>query len=46
MEAAPKKSLYPPIEPFDSGFLAVDDLHKVYYEQCGNPEGTLRMIVN
>ncbi|MDH3843653.1 MAG: prolyl aminopeptidase [Myxococcales bacterium] len=27
------------MEPYDSGFLGVDDIHSVYYEQCGNPEG-------
>jgi len=31
--------LFPEIEPYDSGFLRVDDLHSVYYEQCGNPDG-------
>ncbi|MDH3624450.1 MAG: prolyl aminopeptidase [Myxococcales bacterium] len=31
--------LFPEIEPYDSGFLGVDDIHSVYYEQCGNPEG-------
>jgi proline iminopeptidase len=31
-------SLYPPIEPYDSGFLEADN-HQVYYEQCGNPDG-------
>lgn len=33
------RSLYPPIEPFDRGFLQVSDLHRVYYEQVGNPAG-------
>ncbi|GIX33989.1 MAG: proline iminopeptidase [Lysobacterales bacterium] len=33
------RSLYPPIEPFDQGFLQVSLLHSIYYEQCGNPEG-------
>ncbi|KAK2149803.1 hypothetical protein LSH36_436g05014 [Paralvinella palmiformis] len=33
------RSLYPEIEPFDSGHLPVSDLHQVYYEQCGNPKG-------
>lgn len=33
------RSLYPEIEPFDSGMLAVDDRHTLYYEQCGNPQG-------
>jgi proline iminopeptidase len=33
------RSLYPEIEPFDSGLLAVDARHTLYYEQCGNPQG-------
>jgi proline iminopeptidase len=33
------RGLYPEIEPYDSGFLAVDDRHRLFYEQCGNPEG-------
>ena len=30
---------YPEIEPFNRGELEVDDLHTMYWEQCGNPEG-------
>jgi proline iminopeptidase len=33
------KKLYPEIEPFDSGMLPVSDLHTIYYERVGNPEG-------
>ncbi len=33
------RTLYPPLEPFDSGFLKVSDLHTIYYEQAGNPQG-------
>lgn len=33
------RSLYPEIEPFDSGMLKVSDLHTLYYEQSGNPNG-------
>ena len=33
------RSLYPEIEPYDTGILDVDARHKLYYEQCGNPEG-------
>ena len=33
------KTLYPEIEPFDSGFLQVSDIHKIYYECCGNHDG-------
>ncbi|WP_306581896.1 prolyl aminopeptidase [Dokdonella sp.] len=34
-----RHTLYPEIEPFDSGFLSVSPLHRVYYEQCGKPDG-------
>lgn len=31
--------LYPPVGPFDQRMLDVGDGHRVYVEQCGNPEG-------
>jgi len=31
--------LFPPIEPYRSGMLPVDDLHTLYWEESGNPEG-------
>ncbi len=34
-----RKTLYPAIEPYDSGRLRVSDLHELYYEQVGNPQG-------
>ena len=34
-----RRTLYAEIEPFDSGYLQVSPLHRVYYEQCGNPQG-------
>ena len=33
------RTLYPEIEPYDSGMLPVDGHHTLYYEQCGNPKG-------
>ena len=33
------KTLYPEIEPFDSGMLEVSDIHTIYWERCGNPDG-------
>ncbi len=30
---------FPPIEPFNTGMLQVDDIHVLYYEQSGNPDG-------
>lgn len=40
------RTLYPEIEPFDSGFLNVDARHSMYYEQCGNPEGKPVVILH
>ncbi|WP_243395576.1 prolyl aminopeptidase [Sphingomonas oleivorans] len=36
---APLRSLYPPIEPYASGYLDVGDGHSLYWELCGNPHG-------
>jgi proline iminopeptidase len=33
------KSLYPAIEPFETGMLKVSEIHTIYYERCGNPNG-------
>ncbi|MFM2042953.1 MAG: putative proline iminopeptidase Pip [Pseudomonadota bacterium] len=35
----PRGELFPPIEPYQSGRLKVSDLHTIYWEQCGNPDG-------
>ncbi|XP_057867014.2 proline iminopeptidase isoform X2 [Cryptomeria japonica] len=34
-----RRELYPEIEPYSSGFLEVSDLHSLYWEQSGNPDG-------
>ncbi len=34
-----RRGLFPEIEPFNSGMLAVGDGHEVHFEECGNPEG-------
>jgi proline iminopeptidase len=33
-------ALWPEIEPYETGYLKVSDLHEIYYELCGNPRGT------
>jgi proline iminopeptidase len=33
------RTLYPEIAPYETGTLAVDDRHTLYWEQCGNPRG-------
>jgi proline iminopeptidase len=35
----PMKTLYPEIQPFDTGRLKVSPIHELYYEQVGNPNG-------
>ena len=30
---------YPEIEPYASGMMPVDDIHTIYWEECGNPDG-------
>jgi proline iminopeptidase len=34
------RTLYPPIEPYEDGKLAVSPVHTLHYEVCGNPAGT------
>ncbi len=34
-----RRSLYPAVKPYRTGFLRVSDLHELYFEECGNPDG-------
>jgi proline iminopeptidase len=34
-----RRTLYPPIEPYETGMLDVGDGHRLYWELCGNPNG-------
>lgn len=38
--------LYPPVEPFDQRVIDMGDGHRVYVEQCGNPQGQPIMVVH
>lgn len=33
------RELYPPIKPYNHGYLQVSDLHTIYFEESGNPQG-------
>ena len=33
------RDLYPAVEPYASGYLEVDEIHALYWEECGNPAG-------
>lgn len=35
-----RNTLYPEISPYKTGQLQVDDLHHLYWEESGNPNGT------
>lgn len=39
INASEPAALYPPLNQFDTGRLKVDDIHTLYYEQSGNPQG-------
>lgn len=34
-----KRTFYPSIEPYQSGYLSVEGGHTIYWEECGNPNG-------
>ncbi|MBD3170276.1 MAG: prolyl aminopeptidase [candidate division Zixibacteria bacterium] len=35
----PDHKLYPEIEPYSTGTLNVSDIHTIFYEEAGNPDG-------
>ena len=37
--ASHRRILYPPLSPFDSGWLDVGGGHRIWWEACGNPRG-------
>ena len=39
MPAQSRRTLYPEIEPYESGTLDVGNGHSLYWELCGNPDG-------
>ncbi|MGD0506054.1 MAG: prolyl aminopeptidase [Steroidobacteraceae bacterium] len=41
-----RRTLYPPIEPYRSGWLRVSDLHEIYYEEAGHPDGIPAVFVH
>lgn len=39
MSAGRRLSLYPDIEPYNTGLLKVSDIHEIYFEESGTPDG-------
>jgi proline iminopeptidase len=44
--ALEKSALFPPIEPYASGHLALGDGHEMYFEQSGNPNGVAAVFLH
>jgi proline iminopeptidase len=44
--AAARRTLYPAIEPYRSGWLRVSPLHEIYWEESGNPKGKPAIFVH
>src|SRR5262245_54334085 len=40
------RTLFDPIEPFETGMLPVSVAHTLYYEQCGNPHGQAALFLH
>ena len=43
---AARRTLYPAIEPYRSGWLRVSPLHEIYWEESGNPKGKPALFVH
>ena len=41
-----RKALFPDIEPYERGRLAVDPPHDLYWEQSGNPDGAPILFIH
>ena len=38
--------LYPPVDPFDQRIMDMGDGHRIYVEQCGNPNGIPVLVLH
>jgi len=41
-----KKNFYNIVPPYNSGLLEVDNIHKIYYEESGNPNGKPIIVIH
>ena len=41
-----RNELYPPLEPYSTGMLALDRIHTMYWEQSGHPNGAPVLFVH
>lgn len=40
------RGFYPEVQPYTCGRLRVSDLHEIYYEECGNPNGKPALVLH
>lgn len=45
-DPASRRTWYPEIEPFFTGRMQVSEIHNIYYEVCGNPEGKPALMLH
>jgi proline iminopeptidase len=43
---AQRRPFFPAIEPYRRGRLKVSDLHELYFEECGNPDGKPAVVLH
>lgn len=46
MTSPERRHLFPEIQPYRTGRLAVSPLHEIYFEECGNPAGKPVVMVH
>ena len=46
MASSARRTLYPAIKPYRSGWLRVSSEHEIYWEECGNPQGKPAVFVH
>jgi proline iminopeptidase len=46
MTTVPDYSLFPELEPYAHGWLDVPGGHRIYFEQCGNPDGVPAVVLH
>ncbi|MXU64756.1 prolyl aminopeptidase [Oceanomicrobium pacificus] len=44
--AALRRTVYPPVAPFHQMMMDVGDGHRIYVEQCGNPDGVPVLVLH
>ena len=42
----PLLDLFPALAPYSSGFLSADEIHNLYWEQSGNPDGIPVLLIH